>query len=113
MSTPELDSDEPRRVTGPATGTPSSLPVGGSSASASPRSVAGELLAQASGTGISALCALKASALLSCTDATPGPLGVPRWAFGLLALVFIAVPTSMYQARRILTAVLAAKANGR
>ena len=110
MSNEEQDSDEPRRVTGPASVTPSSSPGGPPSVSSSPRSAVGELLAQASGTGISVLCAIKASALLSCTEAIPGPLGMPRWLWGLAALVLIAVPTSAYQARKIVTALLAARA---
>jgi len=102
MSDEQYDSDEPRRYTGPDSGTPSSSSSTPSSALASPRSVASEVVAQITGAAVSLFCAWKAAGLLM--DNTPGPLGVPKWGWGLLALATIATPTSWVQLRKLLVA---------
>jgi len=92
---------------GPVTDIRSSLPSGESSALRSPRSALGEVAAQASGTAVSLFCASKAANLLTCAcdPPAPGPLGIPRWCWGLLALILIAVPTSVRQVERLVKAV--------
>lgn len=92
------------------TDTPSSSSSGPLPEGRSPRSVPEAVTAQLCGTGVSLFCASKAAQLLSCTATDLGPLGLPRWLWGLAALVLVAVPTSAYQARKIFQAVLAARA---
>lgn len=89
------------------TDTPSSSASTGSQELPSQRSAIGEVVAQLTGLGISLFAAQKASILLACTgEDVTGPLGIPRWLWGLFALVLIAVPTSAYQARKLAIAIL-------
>lgn len=92
------------------TDTPPSSSPGGSPASALSRSEPMGVVSQLCGTAVSLFCASKAAELLVCTASDMGPLGVPRWLYGLIGLVFIAIPTSAYQARKILQMVLQARA---
>jgi hypothetical protein len=109
MSTQSEDSPE----SGPAAGAGPVSRSGVSSASPLPRSPAGEVASQLAGAGVSLWCAGKAAALLSCSDGTPGPLSLPRWMWGLAALVLIAVPSSAFQLRRIVQTVLGARNGSR
>jgi len=88
------------------TDTPSSSRSTDSQDLPSQRSAAGEVTAQLAGVAISLFAADRASRLLTCLDDVPGPLGVPRWLWGLGALIVIAVPTSVWQARKLAVALL-------
>ena len=100
----KLDSDEPRRVTA------ASSPSTASSASSSPSSERGEVAKLICGMIVSLFCATIAGKIAWSMDPTLGPLGVPKWFWGLVGVVGIGAPTSFYQARKLAQAVIALKA---
>lgn len=99
----KLDSDEPRRVT------PVASPSTALQEPLSQPSAAGEVAKALSGMLVSLFCATFAGRLALSDDPTPGPLGLPKWCYGLIGLVVIAVPTSAYQLRKAVQAVIALK----
>jgi len=101
MSDEQYDSDEPRRVTG------GSSPSTDSSGSPSPSSAVGEVAKLACGMIVSLFCATIAGRIAWSMDPTPGPLGWPKWFWGLVGVVGIGAPTSFYQARKLVQSVIA------